>query len=65
VAATEPSAVPESNEVFNWRRRQLLRAGYDRPAAKQLAEEQSVDLHQAIELVRRGCPPATAVRILL
>jgi len=30
-----------------------------------LAERSDVDLHHAVDLLRNGCPPSTAVRILL
>ena len=32
--------------------------------ASLLAHHDDVDLHEAVDLVRRGCPPATALRIL-
>jgi hypothetical protein len=50
--------------VLLWRQAQLLRAGYDTPDADLLARHADVDLHYAIELVRRGCPSGTARRIL-
>lgn len=55
----------EDARVVNWRAEELIRAGFDEFDALDLALERHVDLHQAIELVRRGCPPATAARILL
>ena len=55
----------EDERVVNWRAEELIRAGFDEFDALDLALERHVDLHQAIELVRRGCPPATAARILL
>jgi hypothetical protein len=51
--------------VIGWRRRELRRAGYDRKQASKLANKLDVDLHQAVELLKRGCAPATAVQILL
>jgi hypothetical protein len=51
--------------VIGWRRHELRRAGYDRRQASKLAAKLEVDLHQAVELVKRGCAPATAVQILL
>jgi hypothetical protein len=30
-----------------------------------LAANRDIDLHRAVELLRRGCPVETAVRILL
>jgi hypothetical protein len=55
----------ESERVMRWRRTELLRAGYDERLALKLALGRHVDLHVAIDLVRRGCPPETAAQILL
>lgn len=55
----------EAERVVAWRREELERAGYDMVAAGDLALRPDVDLHLAIALVRDGCPPETAVRILL
>ena len=44
---------------------QLFRAGYDPEDAGLLAVHPDVDLHAALRLVERGCPPKTALRILL
>jgi len=55
----------EDARVVSWRAEELIRAGFDEFDALDLALERHVDLHQAIEIVRRGCPPATAARILL
>lgn len=57
---TDPAA-----KVLGWRVEQLLGAGFDSNAAFVLALDRTVDLHEAIELVRRGCPPETALRILV
>jgi hypothetical protein len=54
----------EEERVIGWRAEELLRAGYDNGTALELALLPYVDLHSAIDLLRRGCPPATAVRIL-
>jgi len=51
--------------VLSWRVEQLIAVGYDSDSAFVLALDRSVDLHEATELVRRGCPPETAFRILL
>ena len=48
-----------------WRFEELLRAGYDIDDAAVLALRADVDLHWAVELVRGGCPSATARRIAL
>lgn len=55
----------EAERVVAWRREELERAGYGMAAANDLGERTDVDLHLAIALVRGGCPPETAVRILL
>jgi len=59
--------LPETEDarVARWRIDQLARAGYDREAASLLAEARHVDLHDAVELLRGGCPVDTALRILL
>jgi hypothetical protein len=51
--------------VIRWRRHELRRAGYDPKQASQLAPRFDVDLHRAVDLVRQGCAPTLAMRILL
>jgi tRNA splicing endonuclease len=53
------------DEVVEWRREQLTRAGCRRFEAKVLARELTVDLHEAVELFERGCPSRIALNILL
>jgi hypothetical protein len=55
----------EDERVFWWRTETLVRAGYDERLAHKLALRASVDLHRAVDLLRRGCPPQTAADILL
>ena len=55
----------ESARVERWRAEELERAGYDLNAAVVLAASSAVDLHLAVDLLARGCPPNTAVQILL
>ncbi len=55
----------EEARVLGWRLQELERAGYDRAAAWDIAERSDIDLHTAIELVRKGCAAGTALRILL
>jgi hypothetical protein len=55
----------EAGRVVDWRRAELERAGYDTPAASEIAARMDVDLHRAVDLLRRGCPPETALQILL
>ena len=52
-------------EVVDWRIEQLVRAGFNRLEAVILAKRSHVDLHEAVELLERGCPRQTAVEILL
>jgi hypothetical protein len=51
--------------VLEWRAESLRRAGFDSESALELAFSQHVDIHAAVGLVQRGCPPATALRILI
>jgi hypothetical protein len=55
----------ESQQVFCWRLSVLERAGYPADDAGLLATCTHVDLHLATYLRERGCPPETALRILL
>ena len=55
----------DTEGVLSWRFAQLLCAGYPTDDALELATTTEVDLHQAEDLFRRGCPPDTAKRILL
>ncbi len=50
--------------VVDWRRKQLLAAGFDLETSEELANECGIDLHALIELLERGCPPGLAKRIL-
>jgi hypothetical protein len=64
-ADTDLSIETEADRVTCWRATELIRAGYDAHAAVELAENPQIDLHIALELVGRGCPPELASRILL
>jgi hypothetical protein len=55
----------EAERIERWRADELLRAGYDTLAASELAARPDVDLHLAVDLLERGCPSDTALRILL
>jgi hypothetical protein len=55
----------EAAQFLRWRLCALTAAGYDLDDAVVLASHIEIDLHTATELVRRGCPSATAVRILV
>ena len=50
--------------IVEWRRKQLLAAGFPFPLAKQLAADRRYDLHALIGLAERGCAPELAARIL-
>ena len=64
-AVLEPGGDPEARVIFRWRFDSLVRAGYPWNAAVILASHDAVDLHVATDLAARGCPPTTALRILL
>ena len=64
-AEFETLEVSEVDVVRLWRFDELVRAGYDDEDAIELAFHLDVDLHLAANLVRRGCPSGTAVRIAL
>jgi hypothetical protein len=55
----------EEDHIVGWRFEQLVRAGYGREAASSLAERPEIDLHLAADLLAKGCPAETALRILL
>ena len=55
----------EEERVLAWRESELKRAGHSADHAFELASQPEVDLHAAIDLISRGCPSVTAVRILL
>jgi hypothetical protein len=66
--AAEPVALledhSERDEVVLWRLRRLRAAGYGDEVAQKLAVRTDVDLHRAVDLVERGCPPDLAYEIL-
>lgn len=55
----------EQQLVDYWRLEQLEAAGWPRAIAFLVALDPGVDLHEACALVRNGCPPLTALEILL
>jgi len=55
----------ELERVERWRADELARAGFNPDQASRLAARPDIDLHRAVELVERGCPPELAVQILL
>ena len=54
----------ERDGVTSWRVERLLEAGYGAEASLVLALDRDVDLHLAVSLLDRGCPPDTALAIL-
>jgi hypothetical protein len=66
MAAAELIQVDDEQErVELWRAQELERAGYAVKDAAALAQRTEVDLHYAVGLVTRGCPPDLAAQILL
>jgi hypothetical protein len=55
----------ETDPVRRWRVEVLVKAGYAPPDALVLSRRDDIDLHHAIALLERGCPPPTAMRILV
>lgn len=49
----------------DWRLKRLLDAGFPIEQASEIAIRSDIDLHQALQLVERGCDPELAARILL
>lgn len=64
-AQFEELEAPVVEAVLRWRFEALVEAGYDAGNALILASHVEVDLHQAADLLARGCPPDTAMRICL
>ena len=54
----------EPAKVESWRLHILLEAGYPVHLAERIAASE-VDLHDAVQLLTRGCDPVTATEILL
>ena len=51
-------------QVIDWRHHVLAEAGYTDEIARTIAESDA-DLHRAVELLRVGCEPEVAARILV
>jgi hypothetical protein len=65
VAAADLVNERELDRVERWRADELERAGFDASAAATLAKRHDVDIHHAADLLRSGCPPELALKILL
>ena len=61
---TRGSDAGAEESLIGWRRRQLLRAGFEVDLAARIASDRSMDLHALLELVDMSCPPGLAARIL-
>lgn len=55
---------PGERRHVRWRRRQLVRAGFDPGLAQRLARDERSDIHALIGLVELGCAPHLAARIM-
>ena len=56
--------IDDEHQIIEWRFGQLRRAGFDPELALDLAISTRIDLHQATDLLLRGCSPELAFRIL-
>jgi uncharacterized protein YfaT (DUF1175 family) len=65
VTAVDVGTRDEIERVEAWRQEELERAGFSPEAANELAQRHDVDLHAAVGLLARGCPPEIALQILL
>jgi hypothetical protein len=64
-AELETFYTTEIIRIEQWRHEELERAGYDPESALVLAASHDVDLHGAVNLLRRGCSVDLALQILL
>jgi hypothetical protein len=55
----------ERDRIEQWRHESLERAGYDPESAIVLAASHDIDLHNAVDLLSRGCTVDLALQILL
>ena len=55
----------EAEGLICWRFSELMERGFELDEALRLAVATHVDLHKAAELIQKGCPSKTALRILL
>ena len=64
-AELETLYITDIDRIERWRHEELQRAGYDSESALVLAASHDVDLHDAVELLKRGCTVDLALQILL
>ena len=55
----------QSEDVFDWRFTELMRAGFSADVSWRLASDPAVDIRLAERLLAGGCSCETAQRILL
>ena len=55
----------EIDRIEQWRHEELERAGYDPQSALVLAASHDIDLHDAVNLLNKGCTVDLALQILL
>ena len=65
MAGLEVADETDVERIMRWRLEGLKQAGFEGSAALAIAANAEIDLHFAIDLLRRCCPPALAVHILL
>jgi hypothetical protein len=67
MTAANANVITESelDRIVRWRSEELERAGYSSDGAAALAARLDIDLHEAIDIVKSGCPAEIALRILL
>ena len=65
-AKFEQFEATEARKLLRWRRfAELIRGGFDPSDAFVLSTDPEIDVRQAVDLLARDCPRATALRILL
>lgn len=67
ITAADPGLPDESSDdrrVYLWRRDQFVRLGMTARAARFLADDPDADWHLMERLLRAGCPPGLARRIV-
>lgn len=67
MATSETTAVVEDTvqQVLDWRELRLIDCGCDERTASTIARRLDVDLHEACDLLARGCTPRLVAEILL
>lgn len=63
-ASKEPVLDKRDQQVMEWRKSQLRRAGVDEEAVEILANIRQVDVRWMVDLLERGCSVTQLLRIL-